>query len=743
MTCEHHLSFALRYAKFGWLVFPVHSMRDSACTCGSKTCGSPAKHPQTRHGLKDATTDPKQITDWWSRSPESNIGVRTGENSGIVVVDIDPRHGGDKSMEELMERFGSIPETVESVTGGGGRHLVFQHPCRPISNRANVLPGIDLRGDDGYIVAPPSSHASGNPYAWKDGHDPFNRQPIPMPAWLLELVETRQSTNDIGRVAVSADDAHCERDRLTEDATLYIAGVRGVSEGERNSTAFSVAGHLASFETDENGFHLSETQILDLVRTWNHKNRPELLDAELFSVVHSAMRNGTPRKAHVVQLNRRRPDDSGVSPIWTAQWPDTLGEAAFHGLAGEFVRAIEEHTEADPAALLIDFLVSFGNLIGRKSFFVADGAKHCCNLFAVLVGNTSKGRKGTSRAHIARLFAELPDSWTAERVQAGLSSGEGLIWAVRDPILKREPVRENRRPTGEYDEVETDGGVPDKRLLVIEAEFASTLRVLGRDGNTLSPLLRQAWDTGDLRILTKNSPAVATGGHISVIGHITRDELRRFLTATEAANGFGNRFLWICVRRSKVLPEGGKFHEVDIRDLIRRLDEARFFGEGEREVRRDDEARQHWAKVYTDLSEGQPGLFGAVTSRAEAQVMRLALIYALLDQSPTIRIDHLRAARCLWTYAEQSARFIFGDSVGDPIADELLKSLQRAGSDGMTRTEIRDLFGRHRKSEQVNRALRVLLQQGSVRCKREKTDGRPTERWFAVMPNATEATKAT
>jgi len=246
-----------------------------------------------------------------------------------------------------------------------------------------------------------------------------------------------------------------------------------------------------------------------------------------------------------------------------------------------------------------------------------------------------------------------------------------------------------------------------------------------------------------LRILTKNSPAVATGAHISAIGHITRDELRRFLTATEAANGFGNRFLWICVRRSKVLPEGGTFHEVDIRDLVRRLDEARLYGDGEREVRRDDEARQHWAEIYADLSEGKPGLFGAVTSRAEAQVMRLALTYAILDKSPTIRIDHLTAALCLWTYAEQSARFIFGDSVGDPIADELLESLRGAGSDGMTRTEIRDLFGRHKKSQQVNRALNVLIDRGSVRRTREKTDGRPTERWFAVMPSATEATKAT
>ncbi len=138
----------------------------------------------------------------------------------------------------------------------------------------------------------------------------------------------------------------------------------------------------------------------------------------------------------------------------------------------------------------------------------------------------------------------------------GLSSGEGVIWNVRDPIERQEKVpQRGRAPT--YETVVADPGIEDKRLLVVEQEFANVLKQTERQGNTLSPILRQGWETGNLRSMTKNSPAQATNAHISIIGHITDEELRRYLTATESANGFGNRFLWFMVRRSKLLPEGG------------------------------------------------------------------------------------------------------------------------------------------------------------------------------------------
>jgi hypothetical protein len=315
---------------------------------------------------------------------------------------------------------------------------------------------------------------------------------------------------------------------------------------------------------------------------------------------------------------------------------------------------------------------------------------------------------------------------------SGLSSGEGLIWEVRDPIEKQEPLKEKGRVVG-YNTVVADQGVSDKRLLVAESEFASVLRIVGRDGNTLSGIIRQAWDTGMLRTLVKNSPARATDAHISIIGHVTKAELLRYLDRTDLVNGFANRFLWVCVRRARVLPFGGRLASVDFAPFIRQLKEAVDFARklGETAVSWDPEARMLWHEVYEDLSEGRPGLLGAVLSRAEAQVLRLALIYALLDQSHEIRRVHLEAALGLWRYCEASARYIFGDAVGDPVADEILTAL-RARAGGLTRSEIRDLFGRHRKSDEIGRALGVLLEHGLARFEPEDTGGRPAERWYAV-----------
>ena len=242
-------------------------------------------------------------------------------------------------------------------------------------------------------------------------------------------------------------------------------------------------------------------------------------------------------------------------------WPEPLCAEALHGLAGDVVDLITPHSEADPAALLVQFLIAFGNAIGRGPCFEVEGVQHATNLFAVMVGETAKARKGTSWGRIRRLF-ELGDSaWVRTRVESGLSSGEGLIWAVRDPGERHERISEGGQTR--YEPRIGDPGVADKRLLVLEEEFASTLRTMGRDGNTLSPIIRRAWDNGNLSSLVKNSPCRATGALISIIGHITAEELRRYLDRTEAGNGFANRFLFVCVRRSKMLPEGGSLSDLD------------------------------------------------------------------------------------------------------------------------------------------------------------------------------------
>lgn len=394
------------------------------------------------------------------------------------------------------------------------------------------------------------------------------------------------------------------------------------------------------------------------------------------------------------------------------KWLSPLKNEAFYGLAGDIVKTIEPHTEADPAGILVQLLAAFGNVIGKCPHFKVEDDYHALKINPVLVGETARGRKGVSWSRVKRLYEPITSGWVINNVTSGLSSAEGLIWAVRDKTLLG------------------DEGISDKRLLVIEPEFATVLRRIGNQGNTLSAIIRQSWDSELLRSLTKNSPAQSTGAHITIIGHITKDELVHYLDKTEVANGFGNRFLWICVKRSKMLPEGGHIHEVNFNSLTERLQKAIDFSCRIGEIKRDKETNRIWCDVYSVLSEGKLGMLGALTARSEAYVMRLACIYALLDSSELIRPEHLNSALAIWDYAEQSVRYIFGDKIGDETADTILTAL-RNNPDGLSRTEISGLFTGHKHSQEITRALEMLKEHNFVETKTVNTSGRPEERWYA------------
>jgi hypothetical protein len=412
-------------------------------------------------------------------------------------------------------------------------------------------------------------------------------------------------------------------------------------------------------------------------------------------------------------------DDSGPVPD---RWPADHEPAALHGLAGDFVRTIAPHTEADPAGLLMECLVAAGNLIGRLPFRNVGPVSHHTNTYDVLVGETGTARKGSTWAEVRRVFTAVDPKWT-ERIVGGLSSGEGLIWAVRDSTMKK----------GEDGEMKViDPGIADKRLMVVETEFARTLRACERHDSILSHVIRQAWDTGALEILNKNSPARASDAHVSIIGHTTTEELERSLNTTEAANGFANRFTWTCVRRSKLLPFGGNPTPEELDQLKWRLrgvvDWAR---KAPGELMLSTEAAAAWEKAYPGLTEGHPGMLGAILQRAEAHVLRFSIIYAALDCSTVIELQHLRAALAVWKRAAASASYIFKQRLGDPDADAILDSL-RAAKDGLTRTDISNIFGRHLPSARIERALAVLRQKNLAQPDTAQTGGRPIERWKAV-----------
>lgn len=426
-----------------------------------------------------------------------------------------------------------------------------------------------------------------------------------------------------------------------------------------------------------------------------------------------------------VQARPQTPTSSGSDGSGDAErskntWP-RIAPAALHGLAGDVVRAIEPETESDPIAILIQYLSFFGNAVGRGPFYQVEGDKHHTILDAVLVGDTSKGRKGTSLGRVRSVFEIAEPEWVSQRLTHGMSSGEGLINEVRDDVKTQAKDRT---------EVVV-AGVEDKRLMIVEPEFAGVLTVMKRQGNKLSDIIRNSWDGKDLRTLVKTNPLRATAPHISIIGHITADELRMSLDRTSMANGYANRFLFVSIRRARLLPHGGNLSEETVKGLALLTQEAVSKARAIKRVIMTNDARTAWEKIYATLSEGQPGLLGAIIGRAEAQTIRLALLYSLLDGKSEIDVVHLKAAAAVWGFCEASARYIFGDLLGDPLADEIMNGLRHAGDQGLTRTDISKLFSGNRGSDQIGRALDMLKNCGKAGSVKERgTGGNAAERWF-------------
>jgi len=673
--------------------------------------GKPTKVPYQVNGNRASSTDPKTWCSFddalkiWQQQPNhwSGIGFVFSATDTFFGLDLDECLDATEKLkpwaQPIMERF--FDSYAEISPSGRGIKIWAK----------GTLPdgGVAFPVGDGRIEV----------------YDRARYFTVTGNHWAGQMLEIEEHQGDLDWLLALSPHGH-------KKVPFTVQGK--IPKGSQHDTLVSLAGSNRA-----RGCEFSE--ILALLCETNKRLEEPAPESHLRRIAESVCRYAPGDKRGIGHVERELREAAAEIPTpETLRWPAPIDEAAYYGLAGDIVRTLGPQTEADPVAVLIHVLVGVGNLVGRGPHFRVGGATHHTNENAICVGKTSSARKGTAKSDTFNLLGSIDPVWVENRVMSGLSSGEGLIWAVRDEIEKQEPIREGRTITG-YQTVITDKGVDDKRLLVIEPEFASVLRVAGRDGSTLSAVYRQAWDSGLLRVLNKNSPVKSTGAHVSIIGHITRDELLMELSNNDKVNGFGNRNLWLCVQRSKFLPDGGDWDNLNLGPLISRIGHAVEFARSAGEMRRDPDARAMWHAVYPQLSGERPGLFGSLTSRAEAHVLRLSCIYALLDRSMEVQRCHLEAALALWKYCEDSARVIFGDALGNHVADQILKAIERA-PEGLTRNDLRDVFGRHRSSEEISVALEILRDHKLVECQKEDTGGRPGERWFASTGGARKARKA-
>jgi hypothetical protein len=378
---------------------------------------------------------------------------------------------------------------------------------------------------------------------------------------------------------------------------------------------------------------------------------------------------------------------------------------------------MEPYTEADPVALLAHFLAEFSCIIGRTPHIELDGSPCRLPFWPVMVGETSKARKGSANQRIRTLFRTTFPEWTGGLLRGSLSSGEGLIYAVRDANAD-----------------EQDSGVADKRLYLVQSEFGSMLKVMAREGNSLSGVIRDAWDGEDLAPMTKNSRVRATAPHVVIVGHVTKDDLRKHLREEDKSNGFGNRFVWFMVRRSKLQPFASGVPEAVLEPLQERLKDAFAYAQTVGEMPLSKEGKVAWEEMYAGLSEGKPGVAGALVGRGEAQVRRLAALYALLDQSAMVTDVHLNAALALWRFAEESVAWIFTGMEPDDVSQRILSALMQHGV--LDDSAISALFHNNVPGLVLEEAKQALKRDGYIMDGAMPTKGRPRRLWRWISMRA-------
>lgn len=394
-TPQELLAAALNYARRGWRVFPLHTPNaEGHCSCRNPDCKHVGKHPRTMNGLKDATTDEAQIQKWWDMWKYANIGIATGEPSGIVVLDVDPRHYGDKSLAYLQDEHSEIVETLTAATGGGGSHIFFARPSDGLRGSVSKIgEGLDIRGDGNYIVAPPSLHASGQRYKWKN-----ERDIALIPEWLLHLATLKQQ-------------AH----QYTVGPGEYIP------EGKRNNTLASLAGSMRRRGMDEPEIAAA------LLEVNKRRCNPPLSQSEVLAIAASIARYEPEQviaAKESIESNGKEAADNSLSK--------TQSRIFFEGAANLLARDFPAPKWAVNGLLSEGATVFAGAPKAGKSYLALGLA------IAVATGGRALGSLPVEQGDVLYLALEDGDKRMQKRLKSMLNGGvvpQRLTFAYKFPRL--------------------------------------------------------------------------------------------------------------------------------------------------------------------------------------------------------------------------------------------------------------------------------------------------------------------
>ena len=505
------LETALVYASRGWPVFPVHTPTGAECSCGKPNCEHAGKHPRTKHGFHDATTDQTTIQRWWTRWPDANIGIATGAASGLVVLDVDPRHGGDETLADLERKHGSLPNTVECLTGGGGRHIYFAHPGGQVKSRT-IAPGVDVKADGGYIVAPPSVHASGRRYEWEVSSRPDDTLVAP-PKWLLTMVRRRDRRPE----------------PATPDAPEYIP------KHQRDNTLTSLAGTMRRRGMSE------ETICAALLAENRARCRPPLPPKDVRKIARSVSRYAPAPSVRVEQTSDRNATRSSLPAK-----PDAISfpEKAFLGWAGDLARLYSRCTEAPMSFYFMAALTCLGNLICRKiTLDSVIGPQP--RLYTVILGESGDDRKSTSIRLIVEFFLEAlgPEAFG---VCHGVGSAEGLA----DELSRHAEV-----------------------LLVLD-EFKTFVNKAQIQSSVLLPCANSLFESNRYHSATRHHRIALEDVHLSLLAACTKDTYSTIFGRAFTDIGFINRLFLVLDSANRRFHLPPQIPEAEKTELHSRLQES-------------------------------------------------------------------------------------------------------------------------------------------------------------------------
>jgi hypothetical protein len=682
------LDYALRYSNLGWAVLPLHHIVDGACSCGRADCKSPGKHPRTSNGVTGASKDHKTIRGWWGEWPEANIGIAMGKVSGVWALDVDPRHGGDESLSDLIDAHGKLPDSNDAVTGGGGSHHVFRY-TRPVGNRTNIMPGLDSRGDNGYIVVEPSVHLSGTAYAW-DLTDPLEGyQAVDAPDWLMDRVGTKEHILPAGQAIVTGG-GHLDDQQISD----IKAALAWLDPDAKYSRWIDIGLCLKSTDDD---------RAFDLWDEWS-KRGPKYDGNEMWlkwqgfkvsggahleSVFYWAMDAGWPNKQEPVSTRpvaEIRLDE--VEPVIDAD-PHKQEDVPAQllsppGVMGDLTSWINATAiMPQPRFAMIGALMATGAMLGRR-YVTQTGLQP--NLYLNDVGPTASGKDHPRKA-IRKLLREAGH---AQFMGPGrFKSGESIF-----TMLRACPNR-----IAMMDEIGKELGRLGSSSVSHERSIMTAFMTLYSDAQDQDDGAAYASNTDGGQGDPIDHPC------LSLYGSTTEEELVASMGSMETVNGFLNRMLMIPTATpypeprlsgdDVAIPESWgewveqvrpRYHQsggVDLRDV--QIEEAVFEGvivpSSAAAQRRMHDYALHIRERRIAESKGAEG---ALRGRAWEQASKLALLFSM-SRDPARRIVDTQDVELAIDLVEWSLRYMINlaetqlaDSDDERIFNSILSIIRSA-----------------------------------------------------------------